>query len=139
MTYPKSTPSSARRPGRSALPRSPRTPARRTSRARSRARPTTPCAPPTSTPPPSPPRTAAPTREVYLDGVRIPAHRMVGAPGDGFRLALRTLDHTRVTIAAQAVGSAQGPLDVATGYVRERRQFGRPVAEFQGIQFMVAD
>jgi alkylation response protein AidB-like acyl-CoA dehydrogenase len=50
-----------------------------------------------------------------------------------------TLDHTRVTIAAQAVGIAQGALDCALGYVRERRQFGRPVADFQGIQFMLAD
>ncbi|HKS98763.1 MAG TPA: acyl-CoA dehydrogenase family protein [Rugosimonospora sp.] len=81
----------------------------------------------------------SPTREVYLDGVRVPADRMIGAPGEGFRLAMRTLDHTRVTIAAQAVGVAQGALDYAKGYVRERRQFGRPVADFQGIQFMLAD
>jgi len=52
---------------------------------------------------------------------------------------MRTLDHTRVTIAAQAVGIAAGALEVARGYVRERHQFGRPVAEFQGIQFMLAD
>lgn len=81
----------------------------------------------------------SPTREVYLDSVRIPASRMIGAPGTGFATAMRTLDHTRVTIAAQAVGIAQGALDFATGYVRERRQFGRAVAEFQGIQFMLAD
>jgi alkylation response protein AidB-like acyl-CoA dehydrogenase len=81
----------------------------------------------------------SPTREVYLDSVRIPVDRIVGAPGEGFRLALRTLDHTRVTIAAQAVGIGQGALDYAIGYVKERRQFGRPVADFQGIQFMVAD
>jgi alkylation response protein AidB-like acyl-CoA dehydrogenase len=81
----------------------------------------------------------SPTREVYLDGVRVPADRLIGAPGDGFRLAMRTLDHTRVTIAAQAVGIAQGALDVARGYVRERRQFGRPIGEFQGVQFMIAD
>ncbi|MEN3308647.1 MAG: hypothetical protein V7603_4849 [Micromonosporaceae bacterium] len=81
----------------------------------------------------------SPTREVYLDGVRVPASRMVGDPGEGFRLAMRTLDHTRVTIAAQAVGVAQGALDYAMGYVQERRQFGRRVADFQGIQFMLAD
>jgi alkylation response protein AidB-like acyl-CoA dehydrogenase len=52
---------------------------------------------------------------------------------------LRTLDHTRVTIAAQAVGIAQGALDYALGYVKERQQFGRPVADFQGVQFMLAD
>jgi alkylation response protein AidB-like acyl-CoA dehydrogenase len=81
----------------------------------------------------------SPTREVYFDDVRIPASRMIGAPGDGFRLAMRTLDHTRVTIAAQAVGVAQGALDYAKGYVQERRQFGKRVADFQGIQFMLAD
>jgi alkylation response protein AidB-like acyl-CoA dehydrogenase len=81
----------------------------------------------------------SPTREVFLDGVRIPADRMIGAPGTGFRTALRTLDHTRVTIAAQAVGIAQGALDVALGYTRERKQFGRAIAEFQGVQFMLAD
>jgi alkylation response protein AidB-like acyl-CoA dehydrogenase len=81
----------------------------------------------------------SPTREVYLDGVRIPADRLIGAEGTGFATAMRTLDHTRVTIAAQAVGIAQGALDYAAGYVQERRQFGRPVADFQGVQFMLAD
>jgi alkylation response protein AidB-like acyl-CoA dehydrogenase len=81
----------------------------------------------------------SPTREVYLDDVRIPADRQIGAPGEGFRIAMRTLDHTRVTIAAQAVGIASGALAVAQRYVRERQQFGRPVAEFQGIQFMIAE
>jgi alkylation response protein AidB-like acyl-CoA dehydrogenase len=81
----------------------------------------------------------SPTREVYLDGVRIPASRMIGSPGEGFGIAMRTLDHTRVTIAAQAVGIAQGALDFAKRYVQERRQFGKAVAEFQGIQFMLAD
>ncbi|MEO3816725.1 acyl-CoA dehydrogenase family protein [Plantactinospora sp. B24E8] len=81
----------------------------------------------------------SPTREVYLDDVRIPADRMIGAPGTGFATAMRTLDHTRVTIAAQAVGIAQGALDYAMGYVKERKQFGTPVADFQGVQFMLAD
>ncbi len=81
----------------------------------------------------------SPTREVYFDNCVIPADRMIGAEGTGFRTALRTLDHTRVTIAAQALGIAQGALDYAAGYVRERRQFGKAVAEFQGIQFMLAD
>ncbi|ROT31538.1 acyl-CoA dehydrogenase family protein [Micromonospora sp. HM5-17] len=81
----------------------------------------------------------SPTREVYLDDVRIPADRVIGAPGTGFATAMRTLDHTRVTIAAQAVGIAQGALDYAIGYVKERRQFGRPVADFQGVQFMLAE
>jgi alkylation response protein AidB-like acyl-CoA dehydrogenase len=81
----------------------------------------------------------SPTCEVYLDNVRIPADRMIGGPGRGFALAMQTLDHTRVTIAAQAVGIAQGALDHAIGYVQEREQFGRPVADFQGLQFMLAD
>jgi alkylation response protein AidB-like acyl-CoA dehydrogenase len=81
----------------------------------------------------------SPTREVYFDQVRIPADRMIGAEGEGFRTAMRTLDHTRVTIAAQAVGIAQGALDFARRYVLQRRQFGKAVAEFQGIQFMLAD
>ncbi|RJK95333.1 acyl-CoA dehydrogenase family protein [Vallicoccus soli] len=81
----------------------------------------------------------SPTREVLLDGCRIPGDRLVGREGEGLKLALRTLDHTRITIGAQAVGIAQGALDVATRYVKERRQFGRPVADFQGVQFMLAD
>ncbi|WP_369184448.1 acyl-CoA dehydrogenase family protein [Streptomyces sp. Y1] len=81
----------------------------------------------------------SPTREVYFDNVRIPADRMIGAEGTGFATAMRTLDHTRVTIAAQAVGVAQGALDYAKNYVRERKQFGKPIGDFQGIQFMLAD
>jgi alkylation response protein AidB-like acyl-CoA dehydrogenase len=81
----------------------------------------------------------SPTREVYLDSVRIPAARMIGAEGTGFATAMRTLDHTRVTIAAQAVGIAQGALDFAMDYAKERTQFGKTIAEFQGLQFMIAD
>ena len=81
----------------------------------------------------------SPTRELYFDNCVIPADRLIGAEGEGFRLALATLDHTRITIAAQAVGIAQGALDYATGYVRQRHQFGRPVSDFQGVQFMLAD
>ena len=81
----------------------------------------------------------SPTREVYLDNVRIPADRMIGAEGTGFSTAMKTLDHTRVTIAAQAVGVAQGALDYALGYAKERQQFGKAIAEFQGLQFMLAD
>ncbi|MFB6619098.1 acyl-CoA dehydrogenase family protein [Streptomyces sp. NPDC085524] len=81
----------------------------------------------------------SPTREVYLDNVRIPADRMIGAEGTGFATAMKTLDHTRITIAAQALGIAQGALDYAKGYVRERKQFGKPIGDFQGIQFMLAD
>ncbi|MFC5826741.1 acyl-CoA dehydrogenase family protein [Nonomuraea insulae] len=81
----------------------------------------------------------SPTRQVILDNVHIPADRMIGAPGTGFKTALATLDHTRITIAAQALGIAQGALDFAIGYVKQRKQFGRPVADFQGLQFMIAD
>jgi alkylation response protein AidB-like acyl-CoA dehydrogenase len=81
----------------------------------------------------------SPTREVYFDNVRLPLDRMIGDEGTGFQTAMRTLDHTRVTIAAQAVGIAQGALDFAKGYVKERKQFGKPVADFQGVQFMLAD
>ncbi|WP_425562474.1 acyl-CoA dehydrogenase family protein [Microlunatus ginsengisoli] len=81
----------------------------------------------------------SPTCEVYLDNVRIPTDRMIGEPGTGFATAMKTLDHTRVTIAAQALGIAQGALDYATGYVKERKQFGKAIAEFQGLQFMLAD
>jgi alkylation response protein AidB-like acyl-CoA dehydrogenase len=81
----------------------------------------------------------SPTREVYFDNVRVPADRMIGAPGEGFRIAMRTLDHTRVTIAAQAVGIAQGALDFAKRYAQERQQFGKAIAQFQGLQFMLAD
>jgi len=81
----------------------------------------------------------SPTRELYFDNCVIPADRMIGEEGSGFRTALATLDHTRITIAAQALGIAQGALDYAAGYVKERRQFGKAIAEFQGIQFMLAD
>jgi alkylation response protein AidB-like acyl-CoA dehydrogenase len=81
----------------------------------------------------------SPTREVYFDNVRIPADRMIGEEGTGFATAMKTLDHTRVTIAAQAVGIAQGALDFALGYVQQRKQFGKPIGDFQGVQFMLAD
>ncbi|MGA5304155.1 acyl-CoA dehydrogenase family protein [Nucisporomicrobium flavum] len=81
----------------------------------------------------------SPTREVYFDNVRIPADRIIGDEGTGFATAMKTLDHTRVTIAAQAVGIAQGALDFALGYAKERKQFGKPIADFQGLQFMLAD
>lgn len=81
----------------------------------------------------------SPTREVYLDKVNIPADRMIGEEGTGFATAMATLDHTRVTIAAQAVGVAQGALDYALDYAKERQQFGKSIAEFQGLQFMLAD
>ena len=81
----------------------------------------------------------SPTRELIFEGCRIPGDRIVGAPGEGLKIALATLDHTRVTIGAQAVGIAAGALDFALGYVKERTQFGKKIAQFQGVQFMLAD
>ncbi|MCT1986820.1 acyl-CoA dehydrogenase family protein [Dermacoccus abyssi] len=81
----------------------------------------------------------SPTRELHFDNCRIPADRLIGAEGEGLKIALRTLDHTRVTIGAQAVGIAQGALDFAVGYVKERKQFGKAIADNQAIQFMLAD
>jgi alkylation response protein AidB-like acyl-CoA dehydrogenase len=81
----------------------------------------------------------SPTREIYFENCTIPADRVIGEPGTGFKTALRTLDHTRLAIGAQALGIAQGAFDVALAYVKERRQFGQRIADFQGIQFMLAD
>jgi alkylation response protein AidB-like acyl-CoA dehydrogenase len=81
----------------------------------------------------------SPTCEIYFENCRIPAERIIGEPGTGFKTALRTLDHTRLAIGAQALGIAQGAFDAARDYIRQRRQFGKAIADFQGIQFMVAD
>ncbi len=81
----------------------------------------------------------SPTREVYLDGVHLPADRLIGEEGEGFTYAMRTLDYSRPTIAAQALGIAQGAFDAAVKYASEREQFGQKIAEFQAIQFMLAD
>ncbi len=81
----------------------------------------------------------SPTREIHFVNCRIPGDRIIGKPGTGFKTALATLDHTRPTIGAQAVGIAQGALDVAIAYVKERKQFGKRLAEFQALQFMIAD
>lgn len=81
----------------------------------------------------------SPTREVYFDNVEIGADRQLGAEGEGFSIAMRTLDHTRITIAAQALGIAQGAFDYATKYAHERKQFGKAIFDFQAIQFMLAD
>jgi len=81
----------------------------------------------------------SPTREVYFDNVELSQDRLIGEVGTGFGLAMKTLDHTRITIAAQALGIAQGAFDVAKRYSRERQQFGKPIFDFQAIQFMLAD
>ncbi|MCT2033588.1 acyl-CoA dehydrogenase family protein [Dietzia cinnamea] len=81
----------------------------------------------------------SPTAELYFENVRIPGDRIIGAPGTGFKTALQTLDHTRPTIGAQAVGIAQGALDAAIAYTKERKQFGKAISDFQNTQFMLAD
>lgn len=81
----------------------------------------------------------SPTREVYFDNVKISDDRRIGEVGSGFGLAMKTLDHTRITIAAQALGIAQGAFEVATKYSHERKQFGKEIFDFQGVQFMLAD
>jgi len=81
----------------------------------------------------------SPTREVYFDDVHLPADRMLGEEGTGFALAMKTLDHTRITIAAQALGIAQGAFEVASEYARQRKQFGKAIFDFQAVQFMLAD
>jgi alkylation response protein AidB-like acyl-CoA dehydrogenase len=81
----------------------------------------------------------SPTREVYLEGVAVPGNRLIGEEGQGFSHAMRTLDYSRPTIAAQALGIAQGAFDAAASYAAEREQFGKSISEFQGIQFMLAD
>jgi alkylation response protein AidB-like acyl-CoA dehydrogenase len=81
----------------------------------------------------------SPTCEIYFDNCVIPSGRIVGEPGSGFKTALRTLDHTRLTIGAQALGIAQGAIDASIAYVKQRHQFGQPIADFQGVQFMIAD
>ncbi len=81
----------------------------------------------------------SPTAELTFDDVRVPAENLIGAEGEGFKIAMATLDRSRLSIAAQAVGIAQGALDVAIGYAAERQQFGQRVTDFEGIQFMLAD
>jgi alkylation response protein AidB-like acyl-CoA dehydrogenase len=81
----------------------------------------------------------SPTCQVHFDHCRIPADRLLGEEGRGFRYAMQAFDHTRLVVGAQAVGIAQGAIDAASAYVTERRQFGRPIGAFQGVQFMLAD
>lgn len=81
----------------------------------------------------------SPTREVYFDNVALSDDRRISEIGAGFGLAMKTLDHTRITIAAQALGIAQGAFEVATKYAQERKQFGKSIFDFQAVQFMLAD
>lgn len=79
------------------------------------------------------------TMELVLDQVRVPAQNLVGNEGDGFKVAMSALDSGRITIAACAVGVAQSALEVAVNYAKEREQFGKPIFQFQGVAFMLAD
>ena len=82
---------------------------------------------------------ASPTVAFHLQDCEVPVENRLGAEGEGFKIAMRTLDFTRPMTGATAVGVAQAALDAAVGYARERRQFKQPIAAFQGIQFMLAD
>jgi alkylation response protein AidB-like acyl-CoA dehydrogenase len=81
----------------------------------------------------------SPTGQPIFDEVRVPAANLIGTEGKGLSIALGTLDHSRLGVAAQALGIAQGATDYAVAYAKERKQFGRPIASFQGLQFKLAD
>jgi len=81
----------------------------------------------------------SPTAQLFFEELAVPLENRLGKEGDGFRIAMRVLDHSRPGIAAQALGIAEGAFNLACRYARERHQFGRAIAEFQGIQFMLAD
>ena len=81
----------------------------------------------------------SPTGQPIFDGVRVPAENLIGEENGGFKVAMATLDRSRLGVAAQAVGIAQGATDYAAAYAKERQQFGKPIASFQGIQFKLAD
>jgi alkylation response protein AidB-like acyl-CoA dehydrogenase len=82
---------------------------------------------------------SSPTAQVHLDAAMIPAEDLVGRPGDGFRIAMQALDAGRLGIAACAVGLARSALAVAVDYAQQRQAFGRRIADFQGLQFLLAD
>jgi alkylation response protein AidB-like acyl-CoA dehydrogenase len=81
----------------------------------------------------------SPTAELNFDEVQVPIANRIGEEGEGFKIAMATLDESRLAVAAQAVGIAQGALDAAVAYAADRQQFGQRVVDFQGIQFMLAD
>ena len=81
----------------------------------------------------------SPTGQPIFEDVRVPAENLIGTRGEGFKVAMGTLDHSRLGVAAQALGIAQGATDYAAAYAKERRQFGKPITDFQAIQFKLAD
>jgi alkylation response protein AidB-like acyl-CoA dehydrogenase len=82
---------------------------------------------------------ASSTCEVILEDCKVPKANILGAAGQGYKVAIETLNEGRIGIGAQMTGLAQGALDHALGYARERKQFGKPIAEFQGVQFQLAE
>jgi alkylation response protein AidB-like acyl-CoA dehydrogenase len=80
-----------------------------------------------------------PTRTITFDNVKVPAGNLIGNEGDGFKFAMKGLDGGRINIATCSLGTAQAALDTAQHYMHERKQFGQPIAEFQGLQFKLAD
>ena len=82
---------------------------------------------------------SSPTMEIIFDNCLLPAENLLGEEGEGFKVAMKTLDGGRIGIASQAVGIAQGALEQAVNYAKERKQFGKPIAAFQGISFQLAD
>ena len=82
---------------------------------------------------------SSPTMELIFQDCRIPAENLLGQEGEGFKVAMKTLDGGRIGIASQALGIAQGALDIAVNYARERKQFDTPIGRFQGVQFQLAD
>lgn len=84
-------------------------------------------------------RHGSPSHELYFENMRVPADCLLGREGEGFKACMKVLDLNRPTIAATSLGLAQGALDIAIGYCKERQQFGKPVGHFQGMQFKLAD
>jgi alkylation response protein AidB-like acyl-CoA dehydrogenase len=82
---------------------------------------------------------ASPTGEVVFENVRVPLSHRIGEEGEGFRIAMHTLDRSRPTIGAQAVGISQAAIDYAAGYMTQRKAFGAPISQLQGLRFMLAD
>jgi len=84
-------------------------------------------------------RHGSPSHELFFENMRVPADCMIGGEGEGFKACMKVLDLNRPTIAATSLGIAQGALDVAVAYSKDRVQFGKPIAQFQGMQFKLAD
>ncbi|MFC1896653.1 acyl-CoA dehydrogenase family protein, partial [Thermodesulfobacteriota bacterium] len=82
---------------------------------------------------------ASPTREMIFEDMRVPRENLLGGAGKGWELVLQSLTQTRVLIAAMSLGIAQGAMEIAVSYAKKREQFGRPISEFQGVSFMLAD